>query len=215
MSRTSIPPLYTQIYLWSCSVALRSPPSWLLMRARGGDPWGRGALLRKNRQPRHPCAPHVCSGRQHSGSSPTQTLGHAPFLLELEIAVFAPAAPELKVVRSPSKSRPAKNFANSPAIATHFTASPFRRMAINWPQPDTTASSSFGTPHPAKNSALSRDTTALFTASRSARTGASLAAPAATHPSNFGTPQTANGSTPSGNRPANNSSPPSRPIANS
>ena len=80
---------------------------------------------------------------------------------------------------------------------------------------DTTASSSFGTPHPAKNSALSRDTTALFTASRSARTGASLAAPAATHPSNFGTPQTANGSTPSGNRPANNSSPPSRPIANS
>ena len=111
-----------------------------------------------------------------------------------------------------SKSRPAKNFANSPAIATHFTASPFRRMAINWPQPDTTASSSFGTPHPAKNSVLSRDTTALFTASRSARTGASLAAPAATHPSNFGTPQTANGSTPSGNRPANSSSPPLRPT---
>ena len=67
----------------------------------------RGAFLRKNRQPRHPCAPHVYSGRQHSGSSPTQTLGHAPLPPEHEIVIFAPAAPILKVVRSPSKSRPA------------------------------------------------------------------------------------------------------------
>eukprot|EP00966_Prymnesium_polylepis_P083502 1934382-Prymnesium_polylepis.1 len=47
---------------------------------------------------------HVCPGHQHSGSAPNQTLSHAPFGPELEIAIFAPAAP---VVPSPSKSRPA------------------------------------------------------------------------------------------------------------
>ena len=133
---------------------------------------------------------------------------------EKSLAV-AGGTPGLNGVATLFKIETGKNFANSPAIATHFTASPFRWMAIAWPQPDTTASSSFGTTHPAKNSALSRDTTALFTASRSAPTGASLPAPTETHPSNFGTPQKANGSTTSGNRPANNSSPPSRPIANS
>eukprot|EP00966_Prymnesium_polylepis_P122998 2843883-Prymnesium_polylepis.1 len=65
------------------------------MRPRGGG-LAAGSTLRQNRQPRHPCAPHVCPGHLHSGSTTTQTLGHAPFLLELEIAIFAPAAPKLK-----------------------------------------------------------------------------------------------------------------------
>ena len=98
-SRASTPPLYIHLHLWSCSVALRSPPTWpSLMRVRAAV-LRRGAFLRKNRQLRHPCAPRVYSGRQHSGSSPTQTLGHAPFGPELEIAIFAPAAPKLKVLR--------------------------------------------------------------------------------------------------------------------
>ena len=105
--RASIPPFYTHLQLWSCSVALRSPPTWLLMRARGGDPWGAGSTLRQNRQQRHPCAPRVCPGRRHSVSTPTQPFGHAPLPPELEITIFAPAAAKLKVVRSPSKSRPA------------------------------------------------------------------------------------------------------------
>jgi hypothetical protein len=67
----------------------------------------RGALLRKNRQLRHPCAPHISPVRLHSGFTPTYTLGHAPLPPELEIAIFAPAAPILKVVLPPSKSRPA------------------------------------------------------------------------------------------------------------
>eukprot|EP00966_Prymnesium_polylepis_P270556 6250156-Prymnesium_polylepis.1 len=68
------------------------------MRAWGGGPCLAGGgtrkpLLRQNRQPRLRCAPRVCSGRQHSGSTPTQTLGHAPIAPELEIAIFAPTAP--------------------------------------------------------------------------------------------------------------------------
>ena len=64
--RASAPPLYIHLHLWSCSVALRPPPTWpSLMRVRAAV-LRRGALLRKNRQPRHPCAPHVCSGR-HPG----------------------------------------------------------------------------------------------------------------------------------------------------
>eukprot|EP00966_Prymnesium_polylepis_P333445 7388906-Prymnesium_polylepis.1 len=36
VSRASASPLYTQVHHWSCSVALRSPPTWLsLMRVRG------------------------------------------------------------------------------------------------------------------------------------------------------------------------------------
>jgi len=107
VSIASEPPLYTHLQLWSCSVALRPLPTWLsLMRVRAAV-LRRKPPLRQNRQPRHPCAPHVYSGRQHSGSSPTQTLGHAPLPPEHEIVIFAPAAPKLKVVRSPSTSRPA------------------------------------------------------------------------------------------------------------
>lgn len=88
---TPLHPL-TPLVMGSCSVALRPPPTWpSLMRVRAAVLL-RGALLRKNRQPRHPCAPHVCSGRQHSGSSPTQTLGHACIDAELGIVIFAPAA---------------------------------------------------------------------------------------------------------------------------
>lgn len=90
--RASAPPLYIHSHLWSCSVALRPPPTWPSLMRVGAAVLLRGALLRKNRQPRHPCAPHVCSGRQHSGSSPTQTLGHACIDAELGIVIFAPAA---------------------------------------------------------------------------------------------------------------------------
>ena len=93
--RASAPPLYTQVDHWSCSFALRSPPTIISMRPRGGGPWGRGALLRQNRQPRLRCAPRVCPGRLHSGSASTQTLGHAPIAPELEIAILTPAAPML------------------------------------------------------------------------------------------------------------------------
>jgi hypothetical protein len=107
VSIASAAPLYTHLQLWSCSVALRPPPTWpSLMRVRAAV-LRRGALLRNNRQLRHPCTPHVCSGHQHSGFTPTYTLGHAPLPPELEIAIFAPAAPILKVVLPPSKSRPA------------------------------------------------------------------------------------------------------------
>ena len=41
-------------------------------------------------------ATRVPTGRQHSSSSPIQTLGHACSNAELEIAMFAPAAPKLK-----------------------------------------------------------------------------------------------------------------------
>ena len=99
VSRTSVPPFYTHLQLWSCSVALRSPPTWLLMRARGGGPWGRKPPLRQNRQPRHPCTPRTCPGLLHSAFTLTYTLGHAPLPPEPEIAIFAPAAPELKVLR--------------------------------------------------------------------------------------------------------------------
>ena len=94
--RASVPPLYTQVDHWSCSVALRFPPTWLSMRARGGGPWGRNRakpLLRQHRQQRHPCAPRMCPGRQHSNSKSTYTLGHTPFAPEHGIAIFAPAPP--------------------------------------------------------------------------------------------------------------------------
>jgi hypothetical protein len=107
MRRASAPPFYTHLQLWSCSVALRSPPTWPSTRARGGAPWGRKPPLRQNRQPRHPCTPRTCPGLLHSAFTPTYTLGHAPLPPELEIAIFAPAAPILKVVLPPSKSRPA------------------------------------------------------------------------------------------------------------
>jgi hypothetical protein len=72
--------------------------TWLsLMRVRGGG-LAAGSTLRQNRQPRHPCTPHVCPGHLHSAFPPTYTLGHAPFAPELEIAIFAPAAPKLKVL---------------------------------------------------------------------------------------------------------------------
>ena len=99
VSRASVPPLYTQIYLRSCSVALRPPLTWPSMRARGGAPWGRKPPLRQNRQPSLRCTPRTSPGRQHSDSSPTQTLGHACINAEPEITIFAPAAPKLKVLR--------------------------------------------------------------------------------------------------------------------
>ena len=114
VSRTSVPPLYTHLQLWSCSVALRPPPTLpSLMRVRAGGE----RTLRQNRQQRHPCAPRVCPGRRHSVSTPTQPFGHAPFPPEPEIAIFAPAAAKLKVVRSPSKSRPAIPVGNPSFVA--------------------------------------------------------------------------------------------------
>jgi hypothetical protein len=78
--------------LHDASITLRSPRhAHALIRVRAAV-LRRGALLRQNRQPRLRCAPHVCPGRQHSGSAPIQTLGHAPIAPELEIAIFAPAA---------------------------------------------------------------------------------------------------------------------------
>ena len=107
VSIASEPPLYTQVDHWSCSVALRPPLTWLsLMRMREAV-LRRGSLLRQNRQPSLRCTPHVCPGRLHSAFTPTYTLGHAPFPSEHEIVIFAPAAPILKVVLPPSKSRPA------------------------------------------------------------------------------------------------------------
>ena len=117
VSIASEPPLYTQVDHWSCSVALRPPLTWpSLMRMREAV-LRRGALLRQIRQPRLRCAPHVCPGRQHSDSTPTQPFGHAPFPSEHEIAIFAPAAAKLKVVRSPSKSRPAIPVGNPSFVA--------------------------------------------------------------------------------------------------
>ena len=93
VSIASEPPLYTHLQLWSCSVALRFPPRWLsLMRVRAAV-LRRGAPLRQNRQPSLRCAPRVCPGRLQSGSTPTQTIGHASFPLELEIVIFAPGPP--------------------------------------------------------------------------------------------------------------------------
>ena len=107
VSIASEPPLYTQVDHWSCSVALRFPLTWpSLMRMREAV-LRRGVLLRQIRQPRLRCTPHVCPGRLHSAFTPTYTISHAPFPSEHEIVIFAPAAPILKVVRSPSKSRPA------------------------------------------------------------------------------------------------------------
>eukprot|EP00966_Prymnesium_polylepis_P275640 6368638-Prymnesium_polylepis.1 len=65
------------LHVYDASVTLRSPPTFISMRARGGGTWGRKPLLRQNRQQRHPCAPRVCSGRLHSGFTPTYTRGHA------------------------------------------------------------------------------------------------------------------------------------------
>eukprot|EP00966_Prymnesium_polylepis_P043848 1016060-Prymnesium_polylepis.1 len=75
------------------------------------------AAPQRGRQPRHPCTPRVCSVRLHSGFTPTQTLGHASIAAELEIAIFAAVAPKLKVVWSPSKSRPAIRASNLSFVA--------------------------------------------------------------------------------------------------
>eukprot|EP00966_Prymnesium_polylepis_P302904 6997743-Prymnesium_polylepis.1 len=66
------------------------------MRPRGGGLGAGIAPAAKSATTRLRCAPHVCSGRQHSGSAPIQTLGHAPFAPELQIVILTPAAPELK-----------------------------------------------------------------------------------------------------------------------
>ena len=117
VSIASEPPLYTHLQLWSCSVALRPLTTWLsLMRVRAAV-LRRKPPLRQNRQPRHPCAPRLCPGRLHSGFTSTYTFSHAPFALEREIIIFAPAAPILKVVRSPSKSRPAIPVGNPSFVA--------------------------------------------------------------------------------------------------
>ena len=119
VSIASEPPLYTQIYLWSCSVALRFPPTWLsLMRVRAAV-LRRGALLRKNRQLRHPCAPHLSPVRLHSGSAPIENLGHAPLPPELEIVISAAAAPILNVLPPHSKSGLAMTTDQGKAVAHH------------------------------------------------------------------------------------------------
>ena len=82
----------------------------------------REALLRKNRQPRHPCTPRVYPGRLHSGSAPTYKLGHTPFPPEPEIAILTPAAPILNVLPPHSKSGLAMSTAQGKAVAHHGSA---------------------------------------------------------------------------------------------
>eukprot|EP00966_Prymnesium_polylepis_P152700 3527322-Prymnesium_polylepis.1 len=51
------------------------------------------AAPQRDREPRLRCVLRVCPGYQHSDSTPTQPFGHAPLPPELEIAIFAAAAP--------------------------------------------------------------------------------------------------------------------------
>ena len=82
----------------------------------------RGALLRKIRQPRLRCSPHVCPGRLHSEFPPIYNLGHTPFPPEPEIAILTPAAPILDLLPPYSESGLAMSTAQGKAVAHHGSA---------------------------------------------------------------------------------------------